>query len=194
MVIKRGIKNQGKKSELLIVDAREHNTKVISEYIAKLVATLDEKDLFNFWTFADRSGFKKIKNTSFEKMQKKMKKDIDLYKNRQICEIKIYSHDNADQFGTWLYVGIWVITTDNEANMKGKSVKSNGCDFMWKEEAFKVTKFSFKLLEAIIRPIADNVHSCNSFTGLPILDVIDKLKKKGVDLSEHLHPLANLTF
>jgi len=98
----------------------DKNTEIISDHIAKIDKSLSEKDIYSFWTFADRSGFKKIKNMSFKDMQKTMKSDVEKYKNRQICEIKIMTHSKPDKHGTWLVVGILAITTDDEANMKGK--------------------------------------------------------------------------
>lgn len=169
-----------------------NNTEIISDYMAKLDAKLEKDNNIIFWTFADRSGFKKIRDMSFDDMQKAMKDDVEKYKNRQVCQIKIYPHTKADDYGTWLYVGIWVITTDNKANLRGKTVKENGCGFMWKEEDFKVTKFSFKLVEAIMHPIAANKHSCSNMTGFHITKVINDLKKKGIDLSDYLNPLAGI--
>lgn len=193
MVIKRGKKVEPTEKELTKDEIKKHNEDVISEYTTKLNNTLKEKKLFSFWTFADRSGFKKIKNMSFDQMQKAMKQDVDLYKNRQLCEVNINPRVKVDKrFGTWLYVSILAITTDDKANMRGKNVENNGCGFMWEEEDFKVTKFSFKLLEAIIQPIADNIHSCSNMSGFHITKIIKDLKKKGIDLNDHLSPLANL--
>lgn len=189
MVIKRGKKVN---LELSKEEIAEKNYDTIEEYMAKLRTTLSEKKILSFWTFADRSGFKKIRNMSFQEMQDAMHADVNQYKNRQVCMIRMNPRDKADKFGTWLYTNVWVITTDDKANMKGKKVKENSCGFMWKEEDFKVTKFSLKLVEAIMHPIADNIHSCSNMSGFHITKIIKDLKKKGVDLSEHLSPLANL--
>lgn len=170
----------------------EKNTQIISEHIAKIDQSLSEKKIYSFWTFADRSGFKKIKGMSFKEMQKSMKADVEKYKNRQICEIKINPYTTPDKYGTWLVVGIWTITTDDNANMEGKGVKNNGCGIMWEEQDFKFTKFSLKLIEAIMHVIADGKHSCSSFTGFHIEKVIKDLKDKKIDLSDHLTPLAGL--
>ena len=170
----------------------DKNTQIISEHVAKISKSLKEKGIFSFWTFADRSGFKKIKGMSFKDMQKSMKADIEKYKNRQICEIKIMTHDKPDKYGTWLVVSILAITTDNEANMRGKSVKNNGCGIMWKEQDFKFTKFSLKLVGAIMHVIADGKHSCSNLTGFHIEKVIKDLNNKKIDLSDHLTPLAGL--
>jgi len=168
------------------------NTEIISEHVDKIIKSLKEKKIFSFWTFADRSGFKKIKGMSFKDMQKTLKSDIEKYKNRQICEIKILPYAKPDKYGTWLSIGIWSITTDDEANMEGKAVKNNGCGIMWKEQDFRVTKFSLKLIEAITHIIADGKHSCSNMTGFHVEKVLKDLKGKKIDLSDHLTPLAGL--
>lgn len=169
------------------------NTQIISEHIQKLHKSIKEKGIFSFWTFADRTGFKKIKGMSFNDMQKSLKADVDKYRNRQLCEIKIQTHLKPDEYGTWLVVSIWSITTDDDANMRGKMVKNNGCGIMWKEKDFRNTKFSFKLLEAIMHVVADGRHSCSNMTGFHITKVLKDLKRKKIDLSEYLTPLAGLS-
>lgn len=171
----------------------DRNTQIISDHIQKLHKSIKEKGIFSFWTFADRTGFKKIKGMSFNDMQKSMKSDTDRYRNRQLCEIKIQTHLKPDEYGTWLVVSIWSITTDNMANMEGKAVKNNGCTFKFDESDFRVTKFSFKLLEAIVHVVADGRHSCSSFTGFHIKKVLKDLKRKKIDLSDYLTPLAGLS-
>jgi hypothetical protein len=192
MVIKRGKKIEPVLNKKSINEIKKHNETVITEYITNLQQTIKEKSLQSFWTFPDRSGFKKIKNVTFQDIQASIKANVDKYKNRQVCEIKIIAFPKSDEYNTYLVVDIWTITSDNNANIKGKNIKENGCAFMWAEEDFKITKFSFKLVEAIMHIIADNKHKCSSFTGFHIAKVLDDLKKKKIDLSEYLSPLANL--
>lgn len=173
-------------------DVQKHNSEIIADHTNKLLDKLKEKKMLSFWTFADRAGFKKIKWMNFDSMQKYLKADIEKYKNRKLCEINIAPRRKADQYGAWLYVGFLAIHTDNNANMRGKNVGNNGCGIVWEEEDFKTTKFSFKLVEAIMHPIADNKHSCSNMTGFPATMVINDLKKKGIKLDEFLNPLANL--
>jgi hypothetical protein len=67
-----------------------------------------------------------------------------------------------------------------------------GGHFVWKTEDFKTTKFSFKLLEEIMRPVYNVKYDCTSLMGFQISDVIKDLKKNKVDLSDILKPLAKV--
>jgi hypothetical protein len=190
MVIKRGKKIKPKLSNNNLLNNNDEI--IVREYIDKLDKSLKEKDLQSFWTFADRSGFKKIKNMSFKDMQTALKEDVKKYANRKLCDITIATYPEPDKYGTYLLVDILVIFTDDEANMKGKNCTTNSCAFLWSIEDFKLTKFSLKLVEAIMHPIADNIHTCTSFTGFHVTKVINDLRKKGVDLSDHIIPLPGL--
>jgi hypothetical protein len=63
---------------------------------------------------------------------------------------------------------------------------------MWTNEDFAITKFSFKLIEAIMYPISKKAIKCPSICGVHISYVIKELKKKGYNLDEFLNPLAGL--
>lgn len=190
MVIKRTT-SKPEARNLADCNRTSKNEQVVHDYMVKLAKTIKEKDLDAFWTFADRSGFKKIKNMTFNEMRDAMKEDIETYKNRQLVHIKINTHIPSNQHGTHLFVNILVIFTDNEANIKGRSVRTNSCTMIWNTDDFKFTKFSLKLVEEIIEPIAEQIHSCGSFTGFSIKYVVDSLKKKKVFL-KHISPLAGL--
>lgn len=192
MVISRTLKESKPKSERLQKEEQKHNNEIISNHISKLRNKSKKDESLSFWTFADRAGFKKIKGKDFDDIQKYLKADVEKYKNRKICQIHIYTPEKPDKYGTWLYVGILAIHTDDKANMRGKNVGNNGCGIMWKEQDFKTTKFSYKLIEAIMHPIADNKHSCSNLSGFHVTKVVNDLKKKGIKLDEFLNPLANL--
>ena len=49
--------------------------KIIVPYLKLLEQQLDDKHL-SFWTFPDRAGFKKIKQTNFQEIQKLVKSDV----------------------------------------------------------------------------------------------------------------------
>lgn len=180
------------KKEKTTKEIKEHNDKVVHDYIVNLTKKIEEKGLDAFWTFADRTGFKKIKNMTFNDMRDALKEDVELYKNRQLVEIKIISYIPPKKHGVHLLVNIWVIFTDDKANIKGFGVKGNSCSMIWNTEDFKFTKFSLKLIEAIMHPIADWKYMCDSISGSHITDVIDELKEKKINLSDHISPLAGL--
>jgi hypothetical protein len=67
---------------------------IIRAYIDNLDKQLKEKDLYAFWTFTDRSGFKKIKISNISNMQEFINQNINKYKNRIICKISITTHNH----------------------------------------------------------------------------------------------------
>lgn len=180
------------KKEKTTKEIKEHNDKVVHDYIVNLTKTIKEKKLGTFWTFADRTGFKKIKNMHFDDMCIALKEDVELYKNRQLVNIKIISYIPPKKHGVHLLVNIWVIFTDDKANIKGFGVKGNSASIIWNTEDFKFTKFSLKLVEAIMYPIADWKYIGDSISGSHITSVADMLKKKKINLSDHIAPLAGL--
>lgn len=172
--------------------SEEEKDKVIGKYIAKLEDALREKKQFSFWVFPNTPGFKKVTEVSFDMMQKVFKQDVEKYANTQICHFKISTRKAKDKYGTWISVTIWVITSDKDANIRGNKIKDNGCTFKWDSDDFKTTKFSFKLLEAMMHVVAENKHSCGSLLGFPITWVLNEMKKKKINLDDYLSPLSGI--
>jgi hypothetical protein len=186
------------KKQKEIDDKKENARKeeIIIPYLEKLDKQLNEKNLGSFWTFPDRSSFKKI-NGSFEKIEKMVKKDLDKYANRQIAYFAIRSFHKSKkdsllrQYGTLLGVKMSIFHIDSEGNLDGDH-KPTGCDYMWTDEDFKTTKFSFKLLERLMHPVAEHKIKCTSIFGFHISFIIKKMERLGVDFSDILNPLANV--
>jgi hypothetical protein len=175
-----------------IENTKEQKEKIIVDYITKLEQTLKDSDLQSFWVFADRSGFKKIKGINQGKMQKILKTNVKKYANRELCQIKIIPSYKPDKYGTYLLVSILVLYLDGDANMQGREVKTNSCEFLWSMDDFKITKFSFKLIERMMHIVANYEHSCTSFMGFHIEKVINDMKKRKIDISECLTPLSGI--
>jgi hypothetical protein len=176
---------------------KERIDDIIYEYVDKTFTAIKDKDLTHFWVFADRSGFKKYKN-SLSEMKKILQQDVDKYSDRILAHIAIGAHHKdspdsifANDAGIWLDVNISVHHTDDNALINGK-YKSWGCHYGWTSEDFAVTKFSFKLLEAIMNPISKKVMTCPSLFGTPLNIVLKRLKEKGYNLDEFLNPLAGV--
>jgi hypothetical protein len=176
---------------------KEKNRKevIIRAHLDKLEAKIREKDLLQFWAFPDRAGFIKIgKNYGCAQMMKLMNKDLSKYVNRKIVLFSIkFEHNKPDtsthrEFDTWLRV-------DNltfKVNPKGELKADGSCHYIWKTNDFKLTKFSFKLLETIMYPIADRVFSCTSMMGFPVSYVVRELKRKKINFDDVLKPLAGV--
>ena len=63
----------------------------------------------------------------------------------------------------------------------------------WKEEDFKVTKFSLKLLEILMKKGIKKKLSIGAVFGVPFHEFIEELNYKNVDISEYLTPLPGLS-
>lgn len=184
----------------IIDDAKEQKRMegIIFPYLDNLSESLKEKKSFTFWTFADRSGFKKLKDYNRKKIQEFLYKDPEKYAGRNIVEISIItfhrSKDNSKysfkNMGIFLGVDISVNPIDKNGKMKDKG--NFGGRFVWNAEDFKITKLSFKLLERVMEAVVNEHISFASITGTPIKRFIPDLQKEGYDLSDVLSPLAGV--
>jgi hypothetical protein len=184
----------------IVYDALEQKRmeSIIFPYLDSLREKLKEKNLYNFWTFPDRSGFKKIKDYNRQKMQNFVDKDTKKYADRNIVEISIITfHRSEDDskysfknMGTFLGIDISVKPIDK--NGKIKSRDTWGGRFVWNAEDFKTTKISFKLLEKIMKIVVDDRMSFASITGTPVTRLLTDLKKNGYNLDDVLSPLAGV--
>ena len=174
--------------------------KEIDDVIKQHLDKLEEKlgDDVTFWTFPDLKGFKRIHMNTIEQMQAYINEDINKYKNRKICEISIaFRHRaNRDSFlrqqGIWLTVSILVFGIDKDGNLQGKKSFNNMCAIRWEEEDFRVSKLSFKLLNEIMHIVAEDKHKCIDIYGISLHKVVSDLKKKNIDISHVLQPLAGI--
>jgi hypothetical protein len=170
--------------EKVIIDSleRERRHKLFKLYLDKLETQLKEKGMLSFWTFADRKGFKKFSGSD-KKIDKMLKGDINKYRNRQLAEYIIQFHHNEKENS--------IFNIDDEGLRIGKN-KFYECSITWKDADFGISKFSLKLIEKFLKPLADNKINCSSIFGLTLRFVIDHYKEKvGMDFSDVLQPLKD---
>ena len=60
------------------------------EYLNKLSAKIEDKDLEVFWLMVDREDFKPIKNHSDKQLKELLKKKIKYYEGKRIANVKIF--------------------------------------------------------------------------------------------------------
>jgi hypothetical protein len=184
-----------KQKKLADIAEEKRLEKLVIPYLDNLQDQIVEKDLLSFWTWVDEPGFKKIKNMTFKDMKKFINKDIDKYKNRKIVDISIlfHHHDKPTtsirQAGYYLTVSISIFPVDKNGVLNGDD-NAWGADLAWTLQDFKTTKFSFKLIETILRPVGKRKMIFPSLLGFPITDVIEDLKKIRVNFDKVLTPLA----
>lgn len=191
------LKQQAKDKELSDKKETERQNKIIKEYLDKVQTQLKEKDIGNgFWTFVDRKGFKKFTGSD-AKIEKMLLGDIERFKNRQLASYTIIFHHNKSNTsmhkssGLWLNVTVRVYNIDDNAKLVGKN-RYRECGITWDNEDFKTGKFSLKLLERFMKPLAENRVDCVSIMGMNLRSVVKKYNKIGVDFSDVLVPLASV--
>jgi hypothetical protein len=171
--------------------------KIILPYLDSLYEQLEKKDLFSFWTFPDRKGFKKIHHTGYFDLQYMIDENPDMYKNRTIVEVNMRTyHDESvgssyEELGVMLGISIGIFYIDKHGVFNGDN-NSYGLDFTWHYEDFKITKFSFKLLEKIIQLVVARKVYGVALIGMQLEEVIERLKKVKVSLNDVLSPLAGV--
>jgi hypothetical protein len=182
-----------------IADEKETHRKetIIKAYLDKLESQLKEKNILGFWTFVDRSGFKKFHGINKD-VEKMLNKDVNKYIDRQLAEYTIIFNQNDKPDSMHKKAGIWLNVTIRTYNIiendnKLKIETNKQCDIAWKTDDFAISKFSLKLIELFMKPLAEKKTSCVSLMGLPLDFVLDRYKKDaGVDFSDVLQPLKNM--
>ncbi len=167
---------------------------IIIPYLKALDVQIHDKNLWSFWAWPDRKGFKKINKMSYNEMKEFIKNDKK-YANRLLAHFKLFTgHDNEYSRAerTWISVDITIYHIDEECNLKNKKDPAWGCHVIWEDDDFKISKLSFRLIEELMRIVAAKRHTCDSLAGYRLEKVINALKKKKIDISEFLHPLAGM--
>ena len=188
------IKNKKKaEKELEALKEKERMEKLIVPYLDSLVEHLIKNKTHEFFIFTDRAGFKKIK-IQYSEMKKLLKENIDKYKNRRLAFFSVCTHHKSGEtsmsreLGLWLTVTLIIFNLDNKANLTGN--ETWGCKFSWKYNDFKITKFTYKFLEALMYPVADHKYFTKSLKGISISEIIKDLKKMKIDISDSFTPLG----
>lgn len=127
-------------------------------------------------------------------MQEIVSNDVDKYKNRNIASVSIlfFHNDKPTNMyrkeGIYMKVGISVFPINGKGILNGNK-DAWGCDFVWRSEDFKITKFSFKLIETILRAVGAG-EAFNSIMGFPLSYVLEEVENVGISFDGVLKPLA----
>lgn len=169
---------------------------LIIPYLDNLQEQLVKKDLMYFWVFADEPGFVKIKVASLSDMQKYVNKDIDKYKNRIVASISILFEHNDDpqdnmcrKLGIYFRVDISAYPISATGIVSKKANQVWGATPAWYVNDFKLSKFSFKLIETITKAVVLYHVPFPSIWGYELSFIIDELTQRGVDFTKILIPL-----
>jgi hypothetical protein len=186
--------NAIKQKEIAKINEKKQAIETIVPYLKSLRMQLKNKHRLDFWSFPDRSGFKKI-SSRFDDMQKMVQEDVEKYANRKICLFSIAIYLNPKEYKDfdhdWLVVNMDIFHLDDKAKLNGKNKGWSSC-YSWRDEDFKITRFTFNLLEEIMHIVADKKHIFPNITGMPLHHVINDLKKKKISIAHVLNPLVGL--
>ena len=177
-------------------ESRKHA--IVRKYILNLEKKFKEvTPSTHFWVWLDKPGFKKIKS-SFTEMQKMVSKNPEKYKGRNLAYFAIQfeykNHGKETIFGNpdaWLSTSLSIHTIDNDGLLVGKN-KAWGCDWRWDTDDFKITKFSFKFLDRIMRIVETKKVQCPSIFGKRLSLVMEQIHEKRFKIDDVLQPLAGL--
>ena len=186
-----------KQKELDHIVEENRMDKLIIPYLDNLQEQLVEKNLLHFWTFPDEPGFIKYKGISgVDDMQKFIDKDIEKYTKRNAVSVSVlfYHHDSKvtnmfRKIGVYFKVSMSVFPITSKGELVTNGYDNWGCDFTWKMDDFKLSKFSFKLLETILIPVGTGKRSYSGFLGVSLRYIIDDLQKIKMNFGKILVPL-----
>jgi hypothetical protein len=187
-----------KEKEILALEEKKKNEDIIRIYLDKLQKQLRDKKLIVFHTFPDKPGFKKY--TGGEAfVEKFVAKDPAKYANQKIAvfNIMFYQNEKEDSLdrsvGNWLSVNMQVFCPNDKGKMRHSKYIVHGANYVWRIQDFKITRFTFKLIENIMHPVVNKKDDFTSFSGVFLSAVISRLEKKGFKMKDVLNPLAGIT-
>ena len=93
---------------------KERMLVIINKYLDGLDKQLTEKKSWKFWTFPDRSGFKKYKSISLKDMQKIVSKDVEYYKDRNVALINMRCSHNEPKDSIHAKSGVLLSVTTSK--------------------------------------------------------------------------------
>ncbi len=178
---------------------KDRQEKIVADYLDSLHTQLEDKNLFVFWVFPDRSGFTKIKISTMDEFEKLATRDVNKYKNRWVVNILIsdlhkmtHPWSNKVSHGVMLMLVMNAHRLDENAKVSSQWKDRLGCTISWNVDDFKITKLSFKLIERLMHAMLETRKRCSFLTGFPLKNLLNNFKKEGYDFSDVLYPLDGL--
>lgn len=168
------------------------NEKIVKTYIENLDKQLKEKDLYSFCVFPEQ-GFKNKMREDIKDIKKLIKKEAGKH-DHLVCILINPLHNRRESIsgkaGVWLFASINVIPIDEKGELLSK--KGWNTDMHWKVDDFKITKFSLKLLETLMKHVIKKKLGIAGVFGVPFNELVKRLGYKDVDISSVFTPLPDL--
>ena len=177
------------------------NLSKINEYLDKLKSNITEKKLYNFWCFPDDKGVKnRIDDLNPTQIEEMIKKNINKYKGRVICNIRIVlNHRKPDSLTMkaktrqgvsmpiYMHGQIMCFKIQDTGNIK--QIPKSGIMIRWEEEDFKFSKFSLKLIDRLMRIGASKKYYCVETFGCQLSFIVKELREEKIKIDDVLEPL-----
>jgi hypothetical protein len=117
------------------------------------------------------------------------------YKGKYLVYVYFKPYFKDDPKGMFMTADTWIdcnISIFPVINNK-LDMKPYGCNWTWRTDDFKLSKFSFDLIHFLIKIIKRKIYSCGQLSGEPLSFMIKYIKKEGVKFKPGLlEPLEGL--
>lgn len=178
----------------LLKASNEHNEEVIKKYMEKIDSKIKENKLESFWIFPE-TGFTKKYRKTFTEIEKMTKKSPEKYSGKTILDIRLMTlHNDYESIpgkkGAWLVVDISAFPINKIGEMINDD--SWGIGIQWKEEDFKIGKFTFKMLEHLADIMYKKKLEITGSFGMRFKSFLKQLKLEKINIDSYLTPLEDL--
>ena len=138
---------------------KDVNPKII-EYLKDLDKKLKERHTQSFWALPDNIIFKVFKDYTKTDWQKRLKENYTRYKNKHLARISINITTSKSTWykstGILLQISIDIFKIHDNGTINTKFGDSWGALIAFKENDFKISKFSIKLVLTGFHPNFSN--------------------------------------
>lgn len=178
----------------LLKASNEHNEEVIKKYMEKIDSKIKENKLESFWIFPE-TGFTKKYRKTFTEIEKMTKKSPEKYSGKTILDIKLMTlHNDYESIpgkkGAWLVVDISAFPIGEKGELLNR--EGWGIGIQWKEEDFKIGKFTFKMLEHLADIMYKKKLEITGSFGMRFKSFLKELKSEKINIDSYLTPLEEL--
>lgn len=158
----------------------------IKAYLKKLKKTLVSKELESFYVMCDRTDFKPIKGYDTPKeFNSMLQEKKQYYGGKRVADITL----NVNRKGLKddepvFYIKIVIYKITDEGKMLNKAGQVQGALIGYYPDDLEERPFKLKHVERLMHLVGGDILSTDTLFGMKYMDVIRKLKKKGIDLDE----------
>jgi hypothetical protein len=149
-------------------------------YLNKLEAKIEKKDLEDFWMLVDREDFKPIKGLSDKELYKKIKNKLGYYAGKRIALVKINVKNESSYVKNkesliHVVFDIRKISSSGLLDHTGSSLK-----VLYYEDDLEKNKLTLKDVHRFMKLCADDILGSSVIGGIKYSKLMVKLKEKKI--------------